>query len=397
MTTIKQAVILAGGQGTRLRPYTNDRPKPMVPVRGRPFLEYLVELLRKNGIREIVLLLGYLPEKVTEHFGDGKKFGVNIRYSITPVEDDTGTRLKKAEALFDDHFLLMYCDNYWPLDLERLAAFYEAHKVPASVVVFDNKNRMTGNNMLVGADGIVLKYDKSRTDPDLNGVDAGFFVLNKEILKLAPEGDFNFGKEIVAKLVAGRKLAGYVTGHRYYSLGSVERLPVTEKFFEPRKIIFLDRDGVINKRPPKADYVKKWEEFEFLPGAIEGMELLSQNGYEIYLISSQAGIARGMMTRADLDTIHDNMQKKLNERGVAMNGIYVCPHGWDEGCNCRKPKPGLLYQAANEHYFDATKAVLIGDDPRDIEAGVAAGCSTTLMTSDGDLLAVVKKFILNRV
>lgn len=393
MTTIKQAVILAGGLGTRMRPLTDTMPKPMIPVHGRPFLEYLVELLKKNGIEEIILLLGYLPEKITEHFGDGSKFGVKIRYEITPVEYDTGTRIKHAEPLFAEQFLLMYCDNYWPLDLARLTAFYDAHNAPASVVVFDNKNHMTKNNMLVDADGYVVKYDKSRTDPDLNGVDVGFFILKKEVLERAPDGDFNFEKAIVTSLVADRKLAGYMTSHRYYSLGSIERMSVTEKFFEPRKIAFLDRDGVINTRPPKADYVKRWEEFEFLPNAIEGIALLSKNGYEIYIISNQPGIARGVMTQADLDTIHKNMEKKLKEQDITLGGIYVCPHGWDEGCDCRKPKPGLLYQAANEHYFDTTKAIFIGDDPRDAEAGAAAGSRTILMESDGDLLAAVKEIL----
>jgi len=387
---IKQTVILAGGLGTRMRPLTDTRPKPMVPVHGRPFLEYLIELVRRNGVRDIVLLLGYLPDKITEHFGNGEKFGVNIRYTITPVGDDTGTRLKKAEPLLDDHFLLMYCDNYWPMDLGRLEDFYGRQNVSASVVVFSNANKMTKNNMFVDEHGYVSKYDKSRTDPGLNGVDTGFFLLDKKILELAPDGDFNFEKEIVPKLIAERQLAGYMTDHRYYSLGSIERLPITEKFFEPRKIVFLDRDGVINKKPTPADYVKQWEEFEFLPGAIEGLVWLSKHGYEIYIITNQPGIARGKMTQEDLMQIHANMQRDLKVRGVLLSGIYVCSHGWDEGCRCRKPNPGLLYQAANEHYFDATKAIFIGDDPRDIEAGETVGCRTIHMESDGNLLKVVE-------
>ncbi len=390
---VKQAVILAGGLGTRMRPLTDTLPKPMIPVQGRPFLEYLVELLKDNGIGEIVLLLGYLPEKVTEYFGDGSKFGVKIKYDITPVEYDTGARIMHAEPLFRDRFLLMYCDNYWPLDLAELTAFYENQNVLASVVVFDNRNRMTNNNMLVSPDGFVLKYDKSRTDPNLSGVDAGFFILDKKVLALAPGGsaDFNFEKEVIPQLVAKKQLAGYMTGHRYYSLGSIDRLPVTEKFFEPRKIIFLDRDGVINKRPAEADYVKRWEEFTFLPGAIEGLKMLSKNGYEIYVISNQPGIARGVMTLADLDTINANMQQELKKHGVTLAGIYFCPHGWEDNCGCRKPKPGMLLEAANEHYFDATKAMLIGDDPRDAEAAWAAGAEAILMESDGDLAAVVQK------
>jgi histidinol-phosphate phosphatase family protein len=390
--SITQAVILAGGRGTRLKPITDTIPKPLVPIHGRPFLEYLIELLRGNGITDVLLLLGYLPEKITAHFGDGKKFGVHITYSITDVDDDTGTRLKKAEALLDDHFLLMYCDNYWPLNLARLSAFYENKNMPASVVVFSNKNQMTKNNMFVNEYGHVATYDKSRLATGLNGVDAGFFLMDKKVLALAPEGVFSFEKEIVAQLVANKQLAGYMTDHRYYSLGSIERLPVTEAFFKPKKVIFLDRDGVINKKPPKADYVKRWKEFEFLPGALEGLELLSKAGYDLYVITNQPGIARGLMSREDLDAVHANMQQKMGERGIALRGIYACLHGWDEGCDCRKPKPGLLYQAANENYFDATKATFIGDDSRDIDAGEAVGCRT-ILAKEGDLPSVVQSLI----
>lgn len=387
---IRQAVILAGGLGMRMRPLTLERPKPMILINGKPFLEYLVELLRDNGIQEILMLLGYLPEKVTEYFGDGKKFGMDIRYAVTPVEDETGTRLKKAEALLDDHFLLLYSDNYLPFSLAKLIDFYEKQKTDAVVTVYSNKDGMTKNNILVDKDGYVVKYDKSRTDPNLNGVEAGFFILDKKILQLAPEGDFSFEKEIFPKLIESKQMSGYMTGQRYYSIGSIERLPVTEDFFKPKKVVILDRDGVINKKAAKADYVKNWKEFTFLPGAIEGMKWLAEHSYEMYVVSNQPGIARGMMTKEDLDTIHKNMQEELAKHGITLGGIYVCLHGWDEGCDCRKPKPGMLYQASNEHHFDLRKTIFIGDDERDKEAGDAAGCKTILMESDGSLLKVVK-------
>ena len=123
---IKQAVILAGGLGTRLMPLTKNTPKPMVLVNNRPFLEYLISLLRDNGIEEIVLLLGYLAGKVQKHFRDGSGFGVKIKYSVSesPVEAETGTRLREALPLLDEHVLLMYCDNYWQLNLREMMEFY---------------------------------------------------------------------------------------------------------------------------------------------------------------------------------------------------------------------------------------------------------------------------------
>src|SRR3989338_6709015 len=127
--SITQAVILAGGQGTRLRPLTDNMPKPMVPVGGRPFVEHLIDLFKRNGIREVVFLLGHLPDKVIEYFGDGSSFGIKIKYHVGDVSDETGTRIKHAGHLLNDLFLLTYCDNYWPLHLEAMLNFYGKSKV----------------------------------------------------------------------------------------------------------------------------------------------------------------------------------------------------------------------------------------------------------------------------
>ena len=376
-----------------MRPLTNNRPKPMVLMNGRPFLEYLISLLRNNGIAEVVLLLGYMPEKITEHFGDGSKFGVKIKYSVGRVEDETGTRIRNAADLLDNEFLLMYCDNYWPLSLEKLYRFHCNHKALATVTVYSNKDGITKNNTFVDDKGYVLKYDKSRKDPQLNGVEIGFFIIGKEVLKLMPNHNFSFEKEILPALISRRQLAGYQTDHRYYSIGSTERLPLTEKFLRPKKVIFLDRDGVINKKAPQADYVKNWKEFEFLPGAIEALKLLVQSNYDIYIISNQAGIARGFMTAEDLESIHNNLKKELEKHNIKIKGIYYCPHGWDEGCECRKPKPGMFFQAARDHSIDLTKTIFNGDDERDLVAGNAAECQTALVKPGNELLKIVNSLL----
>jgi D-glycero-D-manno-heptose 1,7-bisphosphate phosphatase len=393
MTTVKQAVILAGGLGTRLGDLTKSVPKPMVLVNERPFLEYLIELLKENGIEEIVLLLGYLSDVISDHFGDGSAFGIKITYSMGAVEDDTGARIRNAKDLLDDVFLLMYCDNYWPLNLEKLLAFRDQLEVLATVTVYTNKDNFTRNNMLVDEDGFVVTYDRSRTDPDLNGVDIGYFLMDKKIVDMMPEENFNIADVTIPQLVEMRQLRGYRTDHRYYSIGYPERIPITEEFLRPKKVIFLDRDGVINEKAPKADYVKTWDEFRFLPGVLDAIRTLTEHGYDIYLISNQAGIARGMMTEDDLSTIHANMQTEIEANGGRIAGIYYCPHGWDDNCECRKPKPGMFYRAGRDHGINLTKTVFIGDDERDKEAGDAAGVETVLVTDEKNLLDVITELL----
>ncbi|MEK7077081.1 MAG: HAD-IIIA family hydrolase, partial [Patescibacteria group bacterium] len=311
---IRQAVILAGGMGVRLQPFTYDRPKPMVEVNGLPFVDYLIDELKKNGIHEVVFLLGYLPEKIQEYFGDGKKHGLRVRYSVTPVEDATGTRIRKAKDLLHERFLLMYCDNFIHLNLGKLQEFHVQKNALMTQVVYTNQYGFTKNNILVDNDGYVLVYDKPRTKPNLNGVDLGFFIVEKEILARMPERDF-WIYELFPGLIAERKLAGFTTAQLYYSLSTPERMKLTERFFMPRKVIFLDRDGVINKKMPKGDYVKNWSEFKFLPGVQDAFKLLKDHGYEVYIISNQAGIGKGFMSEGDLFEIHKNMEKEIKAHG----------------------------------------------------------------------------------
>jgi D-glycero-D-manno-heptose 1,7-bisphosphate phosphatase len=391
---LEQAVILAGGIGKRLRPLTDTIPKPMAPVNNKPFLEYLLELLRDNDITEVVLLLGYLHDKIQSYFGDGTKFNIKIRYSVGDVTFETGKRLKLAEDMLQDLFLLMYCDNYWPLNLRNMLQFYVTHKAQMMVTVYTNKDNITRNNMYVDEHAYVLKYDKSRQDPELNCVDIGFFIVNKSVLDLIPpDANISFEAHVLPLLIAKRELIAYKTDHRYYSISTMERLKLTEAFLKPKKVVFLDRDGVINRKPPRADYVKCWEEFEFLPGAIDAIKLLNQHGYIVIVVTNQPGIARGMMTEADLQYIHNRLQAELQAHGAHIDRIYYCPHGWDEGCDCRKPKPGLLYQAARELNLNLSKSILIGDDERDIVAGNTAGCKTYMISTEDGLLTIVKSLI----
>jgi len=374
-TSIRQAVILAGGYGTRLKPFTDANPKPMYSIEGKPFLEYLVEQVKGFGISEIVLLLGYLPEKVIEYFGDGRSWGIAIRYSITPVEHETGLRLKGATDLLDDNFLLMYCDNYCPIDFAKLQYDFHQNNATIQMTAYTNRDAYTKDNLKYDAKGLVIIYDKKRETAGLSGVDIGYAIVRKEALTYMPEGNLNFESTVYPQLVVGDSLFVTPCEHRYYSCGSWERMALSEQFFRRRSCILLDRDGTLNVRPPRACYIEKPEDYEWLEGAREAVKLLNDNGYLVVVISNQPGIARGNLDEARLAEIQKKMQDELAAIDAHIDAFYYCPHNWDEGCFCRKPKPGLLYQAQRELSIDLTRATLIGDDGRDIEAGEAARCT----------------------
>lgn len=393
MSGINQAVILAGGLGMRMRPLTLVTPKPMIKIHGKPFLEYIIELLKKNGIENIVILTGYLHEQIEEYFKNGESFGVKIKYSYSPVDTDTGSRMVNALNLLDKKFLLLYGDNYWPLQLDKLYSFYKSKKKAGLVTVYSNIDNYTKNNMSVNNNGLVDEYDNAHKSKKLDGVDIGFFILDKNIFNNTPSGNFSFKKVVLPGLISKKQLAGFLTYHKYYGLSNLERIPVIEEFFKPKKVILLDRDGVINKKPPKAEYIKSWEEFEFLPGVIDALKLLTKKKYQIFVISNQAGIGRGVMTEENLKEIHRKFLKVCRKKGINIRGIYYCPHNWDEGCFCRKPKPGMLFKAAVDHSFDLTKAIFIGDDKRDEQTGQACDCKTILLQRGQNLLAIARGLV----
>lgn len=391
---ITQAVIFAGGLGERLKPFTETNPKPMYPVQGKPFIEYLVKQIKGFGIEDIIILLGYLPEKVMDYLGDGETYGVRIRYVVTPVPYDTQWRLREAKDLLEENFLVMYCDNLCPVNFESLVRSYFEHQALIQFSAYKNEDGYTKNNLRIAEDGQVLVYDKKRLTEGLQGVDIGYAIFHKSVLELMSEENENFEAVVYPKLVKMGKLYAEVTEHRYYSIGSFARIELTEKFLSGQKYIFLDRDGTLNEKAPKACYIEKPEQFVWLKGAKEAIRKLKEAGYFIILISNQAGIARGAMTEDDLQKIHEKMQADLKLSGGEIDAIYYCPHGWEEGCSCRKPKPGMLYQAQKDFSINLTNCCFIGDDDRDMETaknanmrGIQVSEEYTLLDAVNDLLA----------
>jgi D-glycero-D-manno-heptose 1,7-bisphosphate phosphatase len=385
-----QAVILAGGRGTRLLPLTATRPKPMVEFHGRPFLEYLIEQLREQGFTRVLLLLGYLPDVIRDHFGDGSRFGVSIEYSVTDVDDETGARLRAAKDRIDPVFLFLYCDNYVPFSFADMWAVWQRERPSALVTVYANDDGYTRSNLIVGGDGRIAVYDKTRKHPGLKGVDIGYMLASKQILELLPAGNVSFESTVYPQLVAERTLHAFVTRHRYYSVGDHRRLPLTEQFLQRRPTVLLDRDGVLNEKMPRADYVRSWKDWTWRPNALDALRLLTEHGVRLIVITNQAGIARKVMTEADLETIHTHMLADVQAAGSRIEAIYYCPHGWDEGCDCRKPAPGMFYAAQRDFQLDLSRCLYIGDDERDMQAAQAASCPFRYVTPDTSLFDIAR-------
>lgn len=221
---LRQAVVLAGGLGTRLGDLTKQVPKPMVEVAGKPFLEHLLRLFAARGFEEAVLLTGHLAEQMEAHFGDGAAVGLRVRYSREPRPLGTGGALRLAAPLLDPAFLLTYGDTWNPLDHRALADAWAERRPLAMVTAHSAAGTDVPRNLKLAADGRVLRYDKSDAR-GMDAVEAGVTVLRKAALAFLPREDPSSLEESVWPALAARnELRAFRSGVDFYDIGTPERL-----------------------------------------------------------------------------------------------------------------------------------------------------------------------------
>jgi len=376
----EQAVILCGGLGTRLRPHTDHLPKPMIPCNGKPFLWYLLQQMEEQEIKRFVLLTGYLAEKIKEYFKDGSEWGWQIQYSQGPADWDTGKRIWEAKEKLDNRFLLLYSDNFVSFPMEKVLALHEKKMRPLTFMV----SPKCPGNIALDKDCVVKNYNNNRST-EMGYVEIGYMIVEKErtfAFFETPECSFS---SILRKMASQEQISAWSQHDYYHSISDPERWGKTEQYLNPKKLLLIDRDGVINYKAPKGEYISRWEDFEWIPDTREAMKQLSQHGIQFIVISNQAGIARGMIEQKEMERIHHCMKENFRKDGIEILDIYVCPHHWDEGCSCRKPKPGMLYQASKDHLFRLDKTLFIGDDPSDSVTAERAGCASIFV---GDSIAL---------
>jgi len=229
-----QAVILAGGLGTRLWPLTSQVPKPLVPVAGVPYLEHQLKLLARQSIRDILILTGYLGEQVEACFGDGRRLGVHIRYSREWQPLGTGGALRQARPLLADSFLVIYGDSYLPIEYAAVSHLLTATADGAVMAVYRDPSGETdvNANVALDVDGTVLRYDKRASGAaDLQYIEAGVLALRRSVLDLMPsDGKVSLEEEVFPILIGRRRLLGFPTTQRFYDMGTPERLRAIEEY-----------------------------------------------------------------------------------------------------------------------------------------------------------------------
>ena len=223
-----QIVILAGGLATRLRPLTLDRPKSLVQIVGKPFLEYQLDLLKKNGIRDIVLCIGHLGEQIQDSFGDGSKLGVNIRYSREETLLGTAGALKNAKDLLDDMFFTLYGDSYLFLDFKATLSLFESKNKLALMSVYKNYDRFDRSNTAIEGE-LVKNFSKGGRTADMAYIEYGANIFKKEVLDMIPQSLYTL-EQLFPRLIERGELLAYEVRERFYEIGSLQGLKDFEEF-----------------------------------------------------------------------------------------------------------------------------------------------------------------------
>lgn len=417
---------MAGGKGTRIASVRSDVPKPMINICGKPILEHQIDNLKACGLTDIILVIGYLGDKIKEYFGDGSEFGVNIEYFVEDHPLGTAGALFKMPQLTED-FLLLCGDVIIDVDFNRFIAFHKEHKAWASLVAHPNGHPYDSSLLVTEIDAPktvggmpedthrVIRWMAKEDERTYykNRVNAGIELISPELLKETMKNfvprhsetpdKIDLDRDVLKPNIPSGKIFAYDTPEYIKDMGTPDRFYETEKDIESGKVharnlknkqkaIFLDRDGTINKM---VGFVTKPEQFELIEGAAEAIKAINKSGYLAIVVTNQPVIARGDCTFEDLQTIHDKMETELGKVGAFVDAIYVCPHHTDKGfkgerpeykcnCYCRKPKPGLLLQAAKDFNIDLSESYMIGDSHRDVEAGENAGVKKSILVEENE-------------
>ena len=437
-----KAVIMAGGKGTRIASVRSDIPKPMIPVLGKPILEWQIECLKKNGITDILIGIGHLGHFIRDYFEDGKKFGVNISYYEEKEPLGTAGFLFKAQGL-DQDFLLLCGDTIFDIDFNRFINFHQEKKALASLMTHPN-NHPYDSSLIVteieypqeGSGGMPVDSHKvaawlAKEDERLwykNRVNAGIQIISAELLNLtrsrvfaegenskaAQSGRLDLDRDVLKPAVKTGRIYAYDTTEYIKDMGTPDRLEQVEadlksglvqdkNLSQKQRAIFLDRDGTLNK---EVNFLTNIDDLELLPGAAEAVKKINQAGYLAIVITNQPVIARGEVTLQQLNEIHAKLETLLGREGAYIDGLYFCPHHPDKGfegerpeykrdCECRKPKAGMVLQAARDFNIDLSASYMIGDRDKDVECGQAAGLKQSVLCErNGNLLEALNKISL---
>lgn len=413
-----KVVIMAGGKGTRIASVASDIPKPMIRIHDKPILQYQIECLKKQGLTDIVLIIGHLGNVIKEYFADGSAYGVSIEYIYETTPLGTAGGLWYLKETVEDDFLLLNGDIIFDVDFKRFFAYHKQTGCDATILTHPNGHPYDSGIIMTDDANIVTNWLHKEDERTIykNRVNAGIHMLSPRIFEKFSETveKKDLDRDILKALIPERKLAAYDSPEYVKDMGTPERYMMVENDIRsglvearnlnrPQRAVFLDRDGTINVYK---GFLSSLNEFELIDGVASAIRKLNESRYLVIVVTNQPVIARGECSYEELDAIHAKMETLLGMGGAYIDDLFYCPHHPDKGfdgevpelkfeCDCRKPKPGLFYMAAKKYNIDISKSFMIGDDLRDVQAGENAGCKASYLIDEKHSLSDwVRKILL---
>ena len=404
---LSQAVILVGGLGTRLGELTARTPKPLLPVAGRPFVEHLLQEVSRYGLRKATLLAGRFGDQVRATYDGQVIFDLAVDVVVEPSPMGTGGALAfaAAEARLDPEFLLMNGDSWIDMDVVRLVRNWEAARTERpgtrAQLLLQTVPDAARYGTVTAKDGLVTVFqEKSPESANRPGqINAGVYVLDRTILKDVPSDRVtSLETDILPKLVADGRVVSILApeGSYFIDIGLPDTyLRADEELMRHRRrpAIFLDRDGTLNV---DRGYTHKITDLSWQPDARQAVKYANDAGYYVFVVTNQAGVARGLYQESDVIAFHAEMQSQLYEIGAHVDAFEWCPFHVDgtvaayrQDSRRRKPSPGMIEDLADVWPVDMSRSLLIGDTPDDMKAAEAAGLVGIRYTG-GSLLDLVQ-------
>ena len=389
-----EAIILAGGLGTRLRSVVSEVPKCMAPVGGKPFLQYQLEWLSRFDISHVVLSVGYLKE-VIEEFVASREWPFKVSYAVEkePLGTGGGIRLALSRCRGKKVFVLNG-DTFFNVDLNALTFTAPVTLALKPMRDFDRYGAVDWDGDLVNA-----FHEKAHCAEGL--INGGVYAIDRTTLDMSlfPK-NFSFEKEVLEPLADYGLVAGVVDDGYFIDIGIPEdyacaqrELPEIQAVLKASDAVlatgadtlFMDRDGVINRWLP-GDYVRSWDQFVFLPGILESLRKWASHFKHIILVSNQRGVGKGRFTQEQLDAVHARMLDEIRKAGGRIDAIYTCTE-LEEDHPMRKPQTGM-FAAACRDYPDIApeRCVMLGDS--DYDRLFAANCGMPFVQMETAAIAL---------
>ncbi|MBQ4222458.1 MAG: HAD-IIIA family hydrolase [Prevotella sp.] len=397
-----KVVIIAGGKGTRIASVNSEIPKAMIPVEGKPIIEHEVLLALRYGFKDFIFIIGHLGEHIRQHFGDGSRWGAHIDYFQEEQPLGTAGALGSLREQIDEDFFVFYGDTIMDIDMHAMLDYHRHKQADATLFIHPNDHPYDSDVVDIDEEGRVRRFLLKPHPENLvcrNMVNASLFILSPNVLqRIEPGVKSHIEKDILPRcLHDGLRLYGYVSFEYIKDMGTPDRYEAVCRDMRqgtvarrnkqhPRPAVFLDRDGVITK---EVHLLHRPEQLQLVEGAAEAIRRINRSDYLAVIVTNQPVIARNLCSIEELEHIHATLETMLGKEHAYVNAIYYCPHHPDGGypeerkeykikCDCRKPAPGMLLQAARDWNIDLSASYMIGDSERDVLAGENAGCKKSV-------------------